>query len=151
MISANDLHIDELAQIFILANTPNYLYKLFSSDLSINKLAKDYSSEDLINIFREISRKEITTFEDVVLFYSVILALTKKPYEDVREFFKELNGLSLRWAKQISEIYFSKIIPESLISYEYKYQPPSFFNKYLNSSNTNYVDYQKKPKIIVER
>lgn len=143
MISANDLNIDELAQIFILANTPNYLYKNYSSDPSINKLAEGYSSEDLITVFREINRKEITSCEDVVLFYSVIVALSKKPSKDVRELFKEMNGLSFRWAKQISEIYFSKIIPESLISYEYKYRPPSSFNEYLNSSNTNYVDYQK--------
>lgn len=143
-----NINTEELVQIFILSNTPYYLYKKFSAEVSIQKFSEKYSTDKLIKLFKREQGKDKTTYEDVVLFYAIIIALTKKPYREVKDFFLGLNNASFRWARQISEIYAAKRFPQSIVTYDAKYKSELSKNDFVSNANTSFSDYQQKPVII---
>lgn len=118
----NILNIENLAQYLILSNTPFYLYRKFSRDDSIQKLSDQLTSKQLIKKFNEFSKKDKKSFENLVIIYSLIVALSLKPYNEVIDFFKGLTSFKIKWVDYLKDIYFSRISSENLISLSINYQ-----------------------------
>jgi len=148
MIQNISIDTQELVQIFILSNTPYYLFKKFFSHPNIEILSEQYSTDDLIGLFEKEIIKEKNTYEEVVLVYAILIALTKKPFNEVEQFFIQLGEATFRWAKQISKIYFAKRKSESIIILDLRYQS-DLLKIYSNAKdNTNYFKFKKEPIAI---
>jgi hypothetical protein len=144
------LNIDNLAQILILSNTPYYLFKKFSNDESVKSLAFDNSSEKLINFFYAYIKRNIKKTEELVVLYSIIVALSFKTKREVSEFFNQLDKLNIKWGNYFKNIYLSRLIPESISSFDLQYKMPSKSLNYKSFSidNTTKTKQEIKTKII---
>lgn len=149
MISKMSIDTQELVQIFILSNTPYYLFKNYQSHPSIELLSEQYSTDELIELFEMEKSNEKNTYEEVVIVYAILIALTKKPYMEVEQFFLKLGNGTFKWAKQISNIYFAKQKPESIVTVELGYKSDLLKINYTAKDSTNYLKYEKKPIVIV--
>jgi hypothetical protein len=150
MIETINNDIEELIQIFILSNTPHFLYKKFSAHPSINKLSQQFSTSELFDFFEEIQAKDKTTYEDISSFYAIIIALTKKPYIEVKSFFIKLPDASFRWARQISEIFIAKRKSESLITLNCKYKSDIIMTDFSSDTKTSIFNFENRPTIEIK-
>ena len=58
MIKNIYIETEELVEIFILSNTPYYLFKKFFAHSSIKKISEQISTSELIDSFEEEKDKE---------------------------------------------------------------------------------------------
>ena len=150
MIKSTYIDTEELVQIFILSNTPYYLFKKFFTHPSINKISEQNSTSELIDLFEEEKVKEKKTYEEVVIFYAIIIALTKKPFDEVKKFFLQLGDASFRWAKQISEIYFTKRKSETIVTLDLGYRSELLKTDFSSNANINVSKFERKPITIIK-
>jgi hypothetical protein len=106
---------ESLAQILAVANTPQYLYKHFRSDPSIEALSRTTTIEDLFLFVRQQATKRERTFEDSVLAYAALVAITYKPSNDIRAILDREGIPRFKWAHDIIEGYLLAAPPTQLI------------------------------------
>ncbi len=143
MIKNIYVETEELVEIFILSSTPYYLFKNFFAHPYIKKISEQNSTPELIDLFEKEKDKEKKTYEEIVLFYSIIIALTIKPYDEVKNFFLQLGDASFRWAKQISEIYFTKRKSESIVTSDLRYRSELLKTDFGSNTNTNISEFER--------
>lgn len=106
----NVLDVENLMGILAVANVPGYLYRHYRKDVSIQGLSKRFTAEELISEYEEVvSRGRLTLVRRTVC-YSLLMALTLKPYEEVKDFFDRLGDSRLEWVKEIKEIYLGRMM-----------------------------------------
>lgn len=106
-IIGKKLDIDSLMEIYMLANTPFYLYKHFKRNPSIIDVSREFTSEELISTFYNIVDNGISDIKALIFIYGLVIASTNKPYAEVHHFFKELKRFNLKLFDEISDIYLS--------------------------------------------
>jgi len=101
------LNINTLIEIYALSNTPHYLYeKLKELDSPIN-ISKKYNSSEITEVFHKLLENKISTISELVFAYALIIALTYKPYKEVKTFFEDIAKIDIKWFDKISDIYLS--------------------------------------------
>lgn len=108
MITKNDIDFTNLSEKYLVSNTGNFLYKNFRSNSSVLELSKKHTTDFLINQFTYFLNKFPKDEEDMVIIYSIVIALTFHVGEKVDGFFIKLKASNLKWGEKISAIYFSK-------------------------------------------
>lgn len=136
-----ELNTNILAEFLILANTPFYLFKKFSSEESVNLIAQKYSTDVLIEEFlkyEKIKKKEIIHY---ITIYALVSSLSLKPYKEVYSFFKDLDKYKIKWFDYLKVIFFSNRIPEETHLIDKKYIIE-------NNYSTNNIKYNDDNRII---
>lgn len=107
MLNTTGLNFNQLARIYVMANTPSYLYRHYKADSSVREFAKLNTIEGLINIIREVAAltPENRKIEHIVLAYAAIVALTFKNPIEVIHNLADLSLESLFWAKEILSLW----------------------------------------------
>lgn len=95
-----NINLDELAPIFISANTPLFLFRNLRRSRSVKSLAADYSSVDLMDRLREITRQPKLSHDDRILAYSILCSLTYKRSREWAGAMKKLNLSALEWGDE---------------------------------------------------
>ncbi len=119
------------------ANTPLYLYQNYRRDDSILRLANRYSTNELQNFFDSLLAIDTKELEIFVFLYSVVIALSYKNPKEVELFFKKLPDINLKWGKEISDIYFSRIKSNNDSHFDLKYLPNIIQFSNIGSSTNN--------------
>lgn len=105
-----------ISEIYYLANTPSFIYNIMSRDQYVQSLA-EYSSEDLIETFKTKANSAISTFDEMALMYAILVALTLKPINEVRDFFKYVEEtIKFEWFGEIIKLYFNNYKPSPIIT-----------------------------------
>jgi len=144
------LNIERLAEYYILSNTPYFLFKKFSNEDSIKVMAEKYSTNELIELFKQKYLSELKSIEEVVMLYSILISLLFKPYDEVKNFMSEVPKYNFRWSKQISDIYFSKKISENFLFFNMNYKTLSTLKSNSSGTSDDKIEHKVKPKIILE-
>lgn len=129
------LLIDRLA----FANTPSYLFKNFQMNSSVLLLSQKLTTEQLIENFRELKGKTEKSMEEWTMLYAVIVALTFKPLNEVRDFFTNLGKEDIKWADRLSELYFANMKVTTDSSFDLKYYSNNSTSINSKSSNNKII------------
>lgn len=123
------------------ANTPMYLYQNFRRDDSIIRLASANSTYELQHLLSYLIENGTKDLNNLVLIYSIIIALTFKNPKEVDPFFEKLSDTKIKWAKEISDIYFSNVKMNSDSHFNYKINPQiiQFSNVGTSSSHKTFT------------
>jgi len=125
MSNKNILHASELQdlkEIFLLANTPSYLYKNFRQNNSINRLSQKYEAQELITYFKVTAESEKIIFDDVITIYALLVAMSFKEYGVIKKFLSEMGKYQLEWLDELKTIIISNVRVTSTFTIDLKYK-----------------------------
>ena len=111
-LKQNKEEIERLAGIYLVANTPYFLYSKFRNDRYVQALGK-YSFEQITKTIQEIGTKGIDTIEELAFVYALYISLTYKEYEKVSKYFQTEGAITFEWFPDVRSIYISSYIPFS--------------------------------------
>lgn len=100
-----DIYSEELEENYLLANTPEQLYKWFRASRNLFELAKEENKDLLIEEYRRSIEKENRNIHDIVKAYGIIIVFTFFDYLEGRDLLNKINLDSLKWGEQIAGIY----------------------------------------------
>ena len=100
-----------LATKYMLASTPNYLYKRFRADVSVQELAAQLTSAQLIRLFETTIAKRRLNLAGILTAYGAVIALTMKDDPTVKRFFTRLQKDHIPWLTHIRDYYLSAVLP----------------------------------------
>lgn len=109
MIDLTRLNIESLMDICAVANSPMYVYKHLSADLSIHSLAQ-HGALELINTANEILGEQELHLQHIAKVYSLLVALSFVDMNAINKAFDELPIPKIRWAVELINIIKSKKI-----------------------------------------
>ena len=96
--------LPEVARVFVVANTPAYLFKHFRSIQSIQVLAAEMSTKAVVNRCRKLASLKKRTMDDELNFYVHLVALCFAPKSEYRGALADLAKSSFRWAKPLGRV-----------------------------------------------
>lgn len=131
------LNYKRLLEIYLFANTCNYLFKHFRNEDSVRQFADNRNTKDLKMLFNDKIRdiKNIYTLLDI---YTIIIAFTYKDYnDDAKEFFEHLDTYNIEWFKDLKSIYLSFARPETIKTIKYSFTDYKINNRLINNLNTS--------------
>ena len=107
MLNVSALNLEQLGMVYLVANTPSYLYRHFRLDSSIQEVARGSSVEELNAAIKEKLSipTERRTIEDIVLIYALLVALTFKDQVEVERSITSIELTTVDWGKKILDIW----------------------------------------------
>lgn len=142
--------ISILEQIYVVSNTPGYLYKHFRREAGVERLAHTYSAEQLVEHIVEVESKEGRTLADVASAYAACVALTFHDLRLVLELMNRVELQKLEWVEAIVNIWDKSYIPMQVVYPCYTHKPDiRLEGKRESDVGTERIDiaYEHKPKI----
>lgn len=91
----------EAARVFVVANTPAYLFKHFLSIQRIQALATEMSTKALVKRCTQLSAMKKPAMDDELEFYVHLVALCFAPKSEYRGALADLAKSPFRWAKPL--------------------------------------------------
>lgn len=98
-----NLNLKKLIEIYVVANTADYLYRHYKSDTSIIQLAQSNDTTTLSSYISHSINPEISSI-DLVYIYAVLIALSHKPANEVIPAMQKIDLAGLRWGKKLWSI-----------------------------------------------
>jgi len=131
------INFENLIGIYLVSNTPAYLYKHFRSSTTIYELSRE-SVIDLTSEYMSISSKVEKNLEDIVKAYSIICAFTFKSSMEAEDFFSKADMDFLDWGEFIQKLFLSTASSEKIIFIDAP--PPRVLNLNLNQVSISESD-----------
>lgn len=103
------LDVNKLAKIVSVANTPMYLFTHLRLNPSVFQFAKEFTTTEIISIFKNKLKRQDKNEEDLAIIYACIIALTFKRLEEVSSFLQQLHSYKLKWGDRLANIYFATV------------------------------------------
>lgn len=91
-----------LLDIWMIANTPNFMFERFRRDASVSAISKAYSADRLLSISSSYARS--TEFDDKVRAYAYLIALSYKPAGEARNVLAAVSPLGLKWFTELTNL-----------------------------------------------
>jgi len=107
-------HIDmkNVGKRLAYANTPAYVYKHLREEKSVADIAEIFTSDELITQLKDTTSREVSSNEEIVLIYALLIAITLKGDEQSLNFLRHIREHStIRWFKEITGIFLSTFKP----------------------------------------
>ena len=104
MINLDELDIPAILRVYMLANTPAYLYRHLRAEPSLERLAKSSTPRELLAAVSAREGKPSRTAEDAAIAYGMLVALSFQNYRDVQEALAGWQPRALTWARHITSI-----------------------------------------------
>lgn len=101
MIDASYLNEAQLARIYLVANTPLYLYRHYRDDPSVHELVRKNTISDLVGIIKDIAGTNDRTLKEITLAYASLVALTFKNPKEVKAATSQVHMGGITWARAI--------------------------------------------------
>jgi hypothetical protein len=123
MIEIGSETISILEKVYVVANTPSYVYRHFRAEEGVQTLGKIYDSRRLVEHIVEIERKEERTLGDIISAYAATVALTFKNIGEVKEVMRDLRIERVEWAVKILSLWIATCVPTDTRDLDYDYRP----------------------------
>jgi hypothetical protein len=105
MLSFDTVGLRRLAEIYLMANTPAFLFRQFRADASLRSFARASSSADLVGQVTSYSSSPSRSLEDLAKSYAALVALTLRDTDEVLPLLRAANVSGLDWAQAIIELW----------------------------------------------
>jgi len=109
-----NINLNELKDIYTISNTAPFLITNFKADSSVQYLAENEPIDNLINEFKYISSKEITSMEELVYAYAIYIAILLKREDKTDHFIRSDGDIKFEWFPSIRNIYIEKMRPTNV-------------------------------------
>jgi len=103
-----------IIDIYYLANTPSFLYKMLRQDSYVQLLSQNSTSE-LIKSFEERASKPISTIQEMAMSYAFLVALSFKEIHEVKGFFEYAKNIKFEWFSEVANFYLTEYKPAPII------------------------------------
>lgn len=100
----SQVDVESLCQIYLVSNTPRYLYKHLRSNPSVQWMANNLSINQLTAIYAESLQKSGRSINEVVMAHAVLAALSHMSYGDIAPALDSLQTANLKWASEMIDI-----------------------------------------------
>ncbi len=97
--------LEYLAAIYLVSNTPDYLYDRYRAEQAVMSLGLEKSAVELVAVATEVARDQKRTPTDLAAGYAAIVALTFRDFGEVRAALSEARLDELEWAASILDIW----------------------------------------------
>src|SRR5262245_44765966 len=108
------LNLVSLVEAFFYANTPIYLYTRFRRDSSVQKLAQENDTRDIVVSLRDTLANPVRGSLDGVIAYALLVSLSHKPASELGDFGR-LQSSNLEWFDKIKSLVLEDAPKESRI------------------------------------
>jgi hypothetical protein len=127
MITDLDKRLDvaSLKDSFVFANTPSFLYKKFRSEASVQNLAENCSSNELVASFDELAKQKRRDLDGVVELYAIISALSLQDSPEAKRFFETLDKTGIPWGDELRLLYKAGLRQQKIYVQPQKFRSPS--------------------------
>ena len=102
---------ENLKEVYLISNTPLYLFKNFVRDESIQELKLNHTTEELVQEFDEISNQEIEEIDSLVYAYAIYISILLKNDSLTDSFIENEGNINFEWFTDLRNIYEEKITP----------------------------------------
>ena len=97
-----------LTDIYIVANTPGYLYDAMRTSPVICDYLSKKDENELIKEFNIRVSTSVSNISEIAEIYGIVVALTFKKGENIERFFKYVKeNIKFEWFSKIAELYLS--------------------------------------------
>lgn len=117
-----EINVEEIDLIYIVSNTPAYLFKRMRGSESVLWMASNLSTEKLVQLYTYLRSEEGNNNYPVSLSYATLIALSTKELSLATDTLKRLPLIGLDWGKQILSIANSQAVPT--LTTDLKFTPP---------------------------
>jgi hypothetical protein len=93
--------LQQAATIFLVANTPPYLYKRLRENALVARLNETKTSAEIIELIRYYAGDGAGRPESPVAIYACLVALSFKPLPEFQEFLMAFDTPLVRWLPQL--------------------------------------------------
>jgi len=100
----SQIDVESLCQIYLVSNTPRYLYKHLRSDPSVQWMAKNLSANQLVGLYTESQEGSTRSISEVAVAHAVLAALSHMSYGDIAPVLDSLPTAGLKWASELIDI-----------------------------------------------
>jgi hypothetical protein len=104
-VNENEIDIDTLKREYMFASNPEYIYDTYRVNNTIITLTKNMDAKDIIKEYESIIQKEKKSIDDVVMAYSMLIAITFLDFPDAKKYMDSIDLSKLEWGEKIKEIY----------------------------------------------
>jgi hypothetical protein len=108
--------LDNAARVFVVSNTPMYLYKHLRADPVVLQLARDVPTQSIIKLLSFYTGRGKKRAEALVAAYVCLIALSFKPSSEFREFLEEFESSVLCWLADLRGIIFGTKYADGRVS-----------------------------------
>jgi hypothetical protein len=105
MCQLSSLEKAVLTDLYITCNTPRSLFNVFRGAAAVQDLAKQNSTDAIVDAFLSLGAAGIDGMEDLALAYALYISLTFKDYDQVASFFAKEGNIDFEWFDDIKSIY----------------------------------------------
>lgn len=139
--------LPEAARVFVVANTPAYLFKHFRSIQQIQTLAAEMSTKAVVERCRKLASLKKRTMDDELNFYVHLVALCFAPKSEYRDALVDLAESPFRWAKPLASLIDSHAKASDLIVWDTPFKPSVRLSSEQRLSSTSHThrDIQLRP------
>jgi hypothetical protein len=141
------LDLDILSQIYMVSNTPSYLYTRFRKEDTIIDISKKYKTEEIIETIEFVLHDKAEDSNKIIFLYALIISLTYKPYSKVYKFLSKLEKIKFKWFYEIINIYLQTAEISGFSNYKTNIAHPSFNCSGNTQTTENHFNQKIKPKI----
>jgi hypothetical protein len=101
------LNLEQLTRIYLVANTPSYLYRNYRSDSSVLEFSKINSVGDLVTSLSHTANIPASerSLNQIVVAYACLSALTFKNHNEVTKALYNKTFDSINWAGRMLELW----------------------------------------------
>lgn len=116
MINLGKLDLQAIAEQYMIANTPRFLYKHLRQIPSVRELAVQSTPRELLKAIDAIEQKQDRNADDIATAYAMLVALSFQEYGRVREAVAGWTPTILSWGLHILSIIEQTTIPTQRIT-----------------------------------
>ena len=102
------INIKEITRIYLLANTPMFLYRNMKGLYSLKNLIRNNDLPILIDEYDKRTTKKDKQAEDMAISYAILVAITFLDYQVAIEALKNIDVSRLEWGDDIKDIFVSR-------------------------------------------
>jgi hypothetical protein len=106
-----NLRAEDLAGIYLAANTPAYLLKHFRRSPIVERLGKELNVEQLSELLAAILSQRERTSLDIAKAYAALIAISTRNYSEWMEPIRNLDLARLDWGNELREQMRQQAVP----------------------------------------
>lgn len=145
------VNIDDLCQVYLLANTPRYLFRHLKEHDGVKWMSEHFSIEELVTIYSDNERTRKRSVEHVAMAYAALIALYYKNYEKVELILGALATSGLRWAPDVVDILRKTARVVSVNSIQFSPPTKPTIISVRGTAGLTEVNFEVKPRIEIVR
>ena len=104
MKTVDDKELESAKMVCFVANTPHYLYKHLRNDSTVLRIAREFSTTEIIEALSFFAGPGASEDIAPVAVDAYLVAISFKPLGEFREFIENLESPNIRWLQEMKRI-----------------------------------------------